>query len=368
MREFGTIRTTDPDFDAFPVLRRALDEVPEGTTIWIPPVGPGEAYRLSAELDVDRHVNLAGSWGRDKNDDNGNEVYGSILQPLDRQTQDGMTSLLRVRRSWVSVDGLALVGHGARAGSIGLRFAGDGESHHTHGALARRVVAVGFAAGVTFGAWSDHATLEHCALNGNTDGITFERDNHFDHFVTGSFLDGNERASIYLPAGVGTDNFAVIRSHLGFSRFGILHEDPDGENRGFSGLVLIASPIEFVSEQHVVLATSGNIRIEGGYWTWDGTPARPAFTVRDVTHGPVWLSPRLDEGFPNPESPALVDVTGYANHPIYVQTPLNDFARTVRRGSRSLPLVAGGRADGGALTSLIAALQAAGLIEDGTIA
>ncbi|MBW0088903.1 hypothetical protein I4I73_07645 [Pseudonocardia sp. KRD-184] len=366
VREFGTVDTADESFDAYPVFRTAVDQMPEGATLWVPPVPPGQAYRLSAELDVDRHVNIAGSWGRDKNDDNLDEVYGSVLRPIDGDAQQAMTSLVRVRRSWVQLEGIALRGHGASEGSIGLRFSGDGPGRHSHGATARRVVGVEFGAGACFGDWSDHATLDSCALNGNTDGVVFERDNHFDHFVTNSFLDGNARSSVFLPDGVGTDNFAVVRSHLGFSEYGILQEGPGVEERGFSGLVLLASPIEFVSRQHVALGTSGNIRVEGGYWTWDGTPDFPAFSIRNVTHGPIWLAPRLDPGFANPNSPALVEVEGYTNHPVHVLTPLNDFARTVHAGPTGRPVVQGSWARGEVLGSLVAALGEAGLIEDRT--
>jgi hypothetical protein len=364
VREFGPINTADPAFDALPIFRKAIEQMPEGATLWIPPVPAGQAYRLSAGIDIDRHVNLAGSWGRDKNDSNGDEVHGSVLCPIDEAAQRGMASLIRVRRSWVHIDGIALMGTGAAAGSAGLRFAGDDDTRHTHGAIAHRVVSVGFGAGVCFGAWSDHATLDGCAMNGNTDGITFERDNHFDHFVINSLIDGNVRSSVFLPDTVGTDNFTIIRSHLGFSQYGILQEDTGTEMRGFSGLVLLGSPIEFVSRQHVKIATSGNIRIEGGYWTWDGTPANPAFSVRNITHGPIWLSPRFDPGFPNPNSPALVDVSGYATHPVHVLTPLNEFARTVHTGALGLPVVQGAREGNAALTSLLAALGAAGIVQD----
>lgn len=322
LRDFGAAGTGSDDLGVF---EDAIAEAPEGSTIWVPP----GVYKLSDTLVVDRHVSLAGTWTRDKNDSNGNQVYGTIIEPTDDTAQAGMTDgMIHIQRSWVQVSGLFLQGGGPAEGGTGLRFSGTDPGsggRHSHGASAHRVGVGGFGTGTVFGDWSDHVSLHGCALNDNNDGVSFEADNHFDHYVEDCLLDGNVRSSVFMPDGVGTDNFVIIRSHLGFSQYGIYQDDTSNSGNGFSGLTMLGCPVEFVSAQHMVLGTTGLVYVRGGYWGWDGTPANPCVTIKAVTHGPCWFSPRLDSGLANPNATAFVHVEDYNNHPIFVETPTADF-------------------------------------------
>ncbi|MGY1635499.1 hypothetical protein ACI78V_02455 [Geodermatophilus sp. SYSU D00742] len=323
--------------DDYATIRAAYDAAPNGGTL----VLRSGTYQLSRTLDLDRNIHLQGSWSRDKD---ANAKYGTVIRPMTSATQESMTALIKVSASYVGVRGLALYGHSTASG-IGVLFGaapGASGGPNTHQSFAEDLYAEGFASGSCFGVDADHVSFTRCTFSGNYDGLVIARGNKNDLSLLDCALDGNARSSVFLEADGGTTNCSMIRTHLGFSRYGILQDPATSLNVGFNQLTMIASPIEYVTEQMLALKSCGGIRILGGYWAWatwaqgpDLGPvaALPAATIGPVTLGPVEISSEFVAVAPNPNSPALVQVTGFTNHPIKVTQPLNGFCQTCFSGN-----------------------------------
>lgn len=323
--------------DDYPAIRAAYDAAPTGGTL----VFRQGTYLLSQALDLDRNVHVQGSWSRNKHT---NAKYGTIIRPMTSGAQRSMDALVKVSMSYVRVRGLALYGHGTSSG-IGLLFGAAPSASsgpNTHLSSAEDVYAEGFASGACFGVAADHISFARCTFSGNYDGLLLARGNENDLSMSECALDGNTRASVFLEADGGVTNVSLIRTHLGFSRYGILQDPDTTRNVGFDQLTMIASPIEYVTEQMLALKTCGGIRILGGYWAW-ATWARgpdlgvvsslPAATIGPVTLGPVEISTEFVAVAPNANSPALVQVAGFTNHPITISQPLNGFCETQFSGN-----------------------------------
>jgi hypothetical protein len=252
-------------------------------------------------------------------------TVGTRFVPTTALDQGSLESLIKISGSYAVLRDFAVEGKGATAGASGVLVTGI-PGKHAHGNTLDRLAIFGFEHGLLHGAYSDHTTMIGGRSAGNNHGVGLAKDNHFDFFHSGVLLDGNVTSSVHLIGDAASVNSTFVRCHLGFSKYGILQDDTASGN-GFTGLTLIDSPIESVSEQMMKIAYGGNIRVEGGYWLWNGTPAKAAFSIGVVNQGPVWISPRLEEQTKNPNSPAVVQVTGFTNFAVEIDTPLNGFAQ-----------------------------------------
>jgi len=266
-------------------------------------------------------------------------TVGTRFVPTTALDQGSLESLIKISGSYAVLRDFAVEGKGATAGASGVLVTGI-PGKHAHGNTLDRLAIFGFEHGLIHGAYSDHTSIYGGRMAGNKWGVGFAKDNHFDFLHLGVLLDGNVESSLHAIGDASAVNVSVIRCHLGFSKYGIIQDDTTSGN-GFTGLTLIDSPIENVSEQMINLAFGGNIRIDGGYWLWGGSdaamrPAKAAFSIGVLNQGPIWISTRLEEQTKNPNSPGVVEVRGYSNHRITVDTPLNGFAKQKISGAYDL--------------------------------
>lgn len=313
--------------DDYSAITAAIAGCPLGSTLFF----PQGTYMTSREILLNRNINLLGV-GISRN--SGTRLNsGSIIRFTSNAAQNAATALLRVTASFGDIESIALFGRGSAQGSKGLYYDDGGVNTN-----ARKVLVEGFGAGIYQGFHSNHNHFDSCLVSGNVDAVVFGAGNCFDFSYIACNLTGNTNASVRLEGDAGVVNVTFFRCHLGFGPYGIV-QDATLTGNGYAGLTLIDSPIEYVSQQHINIVNGGNIRIEGGYWVWNGTPANPAFQIRQVNSGPIYFTPRLEQNYPNPNSPAVIQVDSYTNYTIHAETPLNGFAVALLGGQFKSPKV-----------------------------
>lgn len=304
-----------PDGSTAAQIQAIINNAPEGSLIWF---GPSQFF-LETQILIPKSLTLRGSLGLNNNTSSGTRF---TMAAGVQATVDGA---VKITGSYVTFQGITVEGAGYTNGSSGIRVQGVG-SVHAHGVTIRDCLIRQFGTGITMGINSDHVNTYDTKIAGNNDGVNFELNNMFDYGFFGCLLDGNVRASVHLNSNVSVANVSLIRCHLGFSQYGIL-QDATTNGNGFTGLTLIDSPIESASVQGALIVNGGYISVKGGYSIWTGTPANAWFEVANLNSGPLWFDQRLEVNSPNPNSPAVVAITGYTNHPVHIDGPLNGFAQ-----------------------------------------
>ena len=302
--------------DDYAAITAAVAGCPAGGTLWF----PAGTYLLSAMVVVNRQIHLRGSWSNTKG---GDVTSGSILQALDLTHQAAMTALIQVSVAFQTIKGLAGIGLGTTSSALVNYTTGS------HMNVMSDCYGELFLYGAYLDGTANHITFRDTEFSNNNDGVgclSSYNDFSFDHCG----LDGNTRSSFYLGLDIGVLNLLFLRTHLGFSQYGLYQEPTTSLAVGFDGLTMIASPIEFVSVQHISAKTGGAWYIDGScYWGWNGTPANPCVVVGPVTTGPILIRARLLANTPNANSPYVIGVTSYTNYSVVVDSPLNGFAQTV---------------------------------------
>jgi hypothetical protein len=124
------------------------------------------------------------------------------------------------------------------------------------------------------------------------------------------------------------ENVSFIRTHLGFSPYGIV-QDSTSSGDGFAGISMVASPIEQVTQQHICIVNGGNITVDSAcYWVWSGQPATVPFQITGLQNaGPISFRAHLVATSPNPNAPYLFQVPNQNGFPAdFHHVPLNGFA------------------------------------------
>ncbi|WP_175074664.1 hypothetical protein [Terribacillus sp. AE2B 122] len=306
-------------------FERAAADIPNGAILKL----EAKVYYLSRKLAFNRQIIVEGlGWYRVPNS---MAVFGSVIKVASEEAQNSLESLLHFKKGGSELRFTAVVGLNKKG--IGVEFSNPeavptDSSQYVHTGKLDGCIVMGFNIGQMNGAFSDHISNHKSYLTGNNHAVGFGKDTHHDHYFEDSNLDGNVESSLYFPSNYSVVNTTVLRTHLGFSKWGIYQEETT-TNDGIAGLTLIDSPIEFVSEGMIKCRAIGQARFIGGYWAWaTGTTSSNACITTDmVNFGPVEIKVRTETTRPNPNSPFLIRVNSYHNHPIYIDTALNGLAK-----------------------------------------
>lgn len=281
--------------------------------------GPSERT-MTGPITVANGVHLRGGWTI-----NDTSVAGTRL--IFPEAVDVTGGAMVISHDYVTVEGIFITGVNKPTGSIGWHITGASDDF-AHGVRLTHCGAAGFDYGSMNGAWSDHTSYIGCKFSGNNHGTGFADDNNYDYDYISSFLEGNTHCSAHLIGDAPTANVSFIRTHLGFGQYGIFQDDTTS-GAGYAGLTLIDSPIENVTVQHMRMMYAGNVRIQGGYWLWSGTPSNSALYLKRLNSGHLWFSTRLEPGTPNANAPALVEIDEYdTGREVHINTILSGFAVT----------------------------------------
>lgn len=303
--------------DDLNALTRAIANTPIGGELIL---NNNANYRLSAQLVIDRSIKITGN---SKHLKGSNETVGTVFSLSPIVNQANLQSLVLLNASEIEINGIFVQGLGYLLGSIGY-YAGSNAWNCT----LKNSGGTGFGGWLKLGAGSNHLKAYDCRAFNNLDAIVFGVGNGFDYtFYTCSF-DGNIRSAAFLEKEAGTENVTFIHTALGFSQYGILQDPTTVANLGFSGLTLLDCGLEQVTVAHIQMLWGGNIHVQGGYWTWTAgaSSTQPAFKINNVSYGPIYFNPKLEPIYPNLISPALISISGFTNHPIYIDCALNNFA------------------------------------------
>lgn len=304
-----------PGADGYTALTALIAAVPEGSELFFPPAA--SAYLFSAQIMINRKMSLRGNWNRDS----ATGAFGSILSPTTSGVQGGMESLICVNAAGVLIEGLALVGKN-NATSIGILAAGA-TGRTSHNLQVRRCLSYQFATGISMGKNADHVTC-YDSVFGGTDSVRMAVNNLFDFAFIDCDLTGALNSSVLVEDTANVDNVLFLRTHLGFSPWGIYQ--PTQTSGGIVGLTMIASPIEQVTSGHITLYGYGNWLIDSScYWTWTtgATSTHPMLDVVQVSAGGITFRPRLEPTLANSNSPSVIRVTGFTNFAIAIDSALN---------------------------------------------
>lgn len=179
------------------------------------------------------------------------------------------------------------------------------------------------------GLGSAHVSTHQSTLTGNNHGVIFGNGNLFDFYFEDVLMDGNVTSAAFLEVNSATENITFMRCHMGWpTKYGILQDPATTTGDGYSGITMIDTPIEQVATQPMSIINGGNIRIQGGYWTWSaaGSTATEGFYIKNVNTGPIWISTKLEPTYANANAQWVLRVAGYTNYNVHFDGSLNGFA------------------------------------------
>lgn len=303
----------DGKADDTSAVLRAYGACQEGDLLYFP---RGD-YLLSSQLAINKSISIAGQWNRRKS--GASVSYGSRLVIKNAAVQSSLESVILVNAASVKIQGIAIVGSGYSNGSIGILFRSSNLTN------VNNLFIQGFDKAYKLGAGSAHVTAYDSLFTGNNDAVYFGSGNLFDFAFINCSMDGNIRSALCLEGNTSVENVTVFRSQLGYNTQYAILQEPTVTGDGYSLMSLKDSPAEQIQIQHIRMYNGGNIRVEGGYYTWANgyQPANAIFKIDRVNVGPIWFSPKLEVSYPNPNSPSVIEVTGYSNYNLYVEGSLN---------------------------------------------
>lgn len=296
-----------------PALKYLIATLVEGSTIFIPP--NTKTYDLTEPIVIDRRIRIQGFWMRNKSK---NTIHGTVIKVPVGIDQTVWSASITVNATGVEIEGIALRGRGkVNKGSLGMEFL------QSNGANIRKVFIDGYDQAYKLGSGSAHVCAYDLVVTDCNDAVVFGKNNLFDFTFINGIFDGNIRSAFFLEKNVSTESVMIFRCHMGWpTQYGILQDPETTTGDGFSVLTVLHSPIEQVKVQPISIVNGGNIKIDGGYWTWygveGGSTGTEAFRIKDVNSGPIWFNPKLEPTYSNPNASCVLRITGYTGYPIYL--------------------------------------------------